>query len=127
MSDPIPGSAAAPARGVEAGAALFAMGSVAAGFGVAACCALPAAFGALGLGGAWLLGVAYLAGPHRDVLLLAGLACLAGGAVLLRHRRAAAPACAPDGACASRPLFRHLTWGGLALGAALLAMGYALA
>lgn len=52
-------SAEAPALDARAvGATILAVGGLAAAFGAAACCALPAGLGALGLGSAWLIGVA---------------------------------------------------------------------
>ncbi|MBW8269629.1 mercuric transporter MerT family protein [Caldovatus aquaticus] len=115
--------------GRETGAALLAAGGLAAAFGAAACCALPALPGALGLGGAWLFGLALLAGPHRTLLLAAAAVCLAGAALLLwrRRRTDAATACAPGAACPARPALRRLAAAGLLLGTVLLAPGYAYA
>lgn len=110
----------------EIGAALLAAGGLAAAFGVASCCALPMLLGPLGLGGAWLFGLAFLAAPHRAVLLTAAAACLAGGAFLLWRQRQAAVVCASGTEC-SRPAVRRLTAVGLALGAVLLVLGYSYA
>jgi len=124
LQDPSPARQARPSgtgAAREAGAALLAAGGLAAGFGAAACCALPAALGAFGLGSAWLFGLALLAGPHYDVLRLAGAACLLGAALLLCRPRGAA-ACAPGAGCTARPLLRFTTLFGLALGGGLLAL-----
>jgi hypothetical protein len=65
------------------GAMLFTLGGLAAGFGVASCCALPLLLTTIGVSTAWLGGVALLAAPHRGVLLAVGALCLTGGAALL--------------------------------------------
>ncbi len=107
------------------GPVLLTLAGLAAAFGVASCCALPLLLATLGLGTAWLGGVALLTAPHRPILLVAAALCLAGAAVLLwRQRRAAV--CAPGAVCA-RPAVRHLTLAGLLLGLALLTFGYAYA
>jgi len=49
----------------ETGALLLAIGGLAAAFGAASCCAIPMLLGSLGLGSAWLAGVAIVAAPHR--------------------------------------------------------------
>lgn len=109
----------------EKGAALLAAGGLVAAFGAASCCALPVLLGSLGLGSAWLFGLALLAAPHRAALLAAGVVCLAGGTLLLWRRRTAAAYCAPGPSCRSRTAVRRLTAGALALGAVLLIFGYA--
>jgi mercuric ion transport protein len=125
MADTIKAPAAAPPPG-GAAATLLTFGGLAAAFGAASCCALPLLFASLGLGTAWLGGIALLAAPHRGVLLAAAAVCLAGGAVLLWRQRAAAAACTPGTACA-RPAVRSMTVAGLLLGSVLLALGYAIA
>jgi mercuric ion transport protein len=122
MSDISVKSVPAPRPAGETGAALLAVGGIAAAFSAASCCALPMLLGSFGLGSAWLFGLALLAAPHRLILLAAAAACLAGGAALLWRRRAAA--CAPGTACSSNPALRHLTGVGLALGSVLLVLGY---
>ena len=79
-------------------------------------------FGSLGIGSAWLFGIALLAAPHRIALLAAAALFLVGaGAVLIRHRRAIA--CTRGGTCALRaatpPVLSVVT-----LGAALAIAGY---
>ncbi len=112
-----------PGRG--AGAVALTVGGIAAAFSVAACCGLPFLLATLGLGTAWLGGIALLAVPHRGFLLAAAAVCLAGGATLLWRQRAAS-VCAPGTVC-TRPAVRGLTMMGLLLGLALLYLGYAYA
>lgn len=126
MSDAIDETATArqPANG--SGAALFTLGGLAAAFGLASCCALPLLLTAIGVGTAWLGGVALLAAPHRGVLLIIGALCLAGGAGLLWRQQRAATTCGLNGACVP-PAIRALTLVGLLIGAGLLWAGYAYA
>lgn len=105
-----------------AGAVALTMGGLAAAFSVAACCGLPFLLATLGLGTAWLGGLALLAAPHRAFLLAAAAICLAGGAVLFLRQRIAA-VCAPRSVC-DRPVIRGVTMTGLLLGLALLYLGY---
>jgi mercuric ion transport protein len=77
--------------------ALAATGLLAA-FGVAACCALPVALGALGLSSAGLLAVALLVGPHQLYVLAVAAVCLLGAGLMMwrqhRARRCAETSCA---------------------------------
>jgi len=77
----------------------------------------------LGLGTAWLGGIALLAAPNRPFLLAASAVCLVSGTVLLWRQRTAS-ACA-SGAICSRPAIRGLTLMALLLGFVLLYLGYA--
>jgi mercuric ion transport protein len=108
----------------ESGALLLAAGGLAAAFGAASCCALPVLLGAIGLGGAWLGGIALLAGPYQPWLLLAAATCLPVAAGLLWRSRAAA--CLPGAACVRLGL-RLFTTITLALAAILALLGYAIA
>src|SRR5260370_42382772 len=81
----------------ENGALLLAAGGLAAAFGTASCCALPVLLGAIGLGGAWLGGIALLAGPYQPWLLLAAASRLPAAAGLLWRTRATA--CLPGPGC----------------------------
>jgi mercuric ion transport protein len=108
----------------ENGALLLAAGGLAAAFGAASCCALPVLLGAIGLGGAWLGGIALLAGPYQSWLLLAAATCLLVAGGLLWRSRAAA--CLPGAAC-GRPGLRLFTTITLALAAILTLLGYAIA
>jgi len=105
-----------------AGAVLLAAAGLGASFGVAACCALPFLLTGVGIGTAWLGGIALVAAPHRPLLMTASAICLVGGAVLLwrQHTRAV---CAPSSICA-RPAMRGLTLAGLLAGLVLLCLGY---
>ncbi len=106
-----------------ASAALFTFAGVAAAFGLASCCALPLLLTTLGLGTAWLGGVALLAAPHRALFLGLGALGLLAGAVLLWRQHQAAARCAPNGVC-TPPAIRALTLAGLVLGVGLLWAGY---
>ena len=112
------------ARG--SGAVLLTAGGLAAAFAVASCCGLPFIFATLGLGTAWLYGVAVLAAPHRVVLLAAAPICLVGGAVLLWRQRQLPASCVSGGVC-NKPAVRALTTVGLLAGFVLLYLGYAYA
>jgi mercuric ion transport protein len=110
----------APAR--DAGALLLAAGGLAAAFGAASCCALPLLLGSLGLGSAWLIGVAWIAAPHRLALLLAAMLCLVGaGGVFAWRRRVAA--CTPGMSC-RHPATTALLVCIMSLGAVLAVLGY---
>jgi len=111
----------APAR--DTGALLLAAGGVAAAFGAASCCALPLLLGALGLGSAWLVTVAWFAAPHRIALLAVAIACLASGGGVLLWRRYRTAACVPGAAC-GRPAITALVTGVLSLGAVLVVLGF---
>ncbi len=103
------------------GAVVLTAGGLLAGFAAAACCALPLLLGALGLGSAWLFGVAAVAAPHRTGILIVGGAALALAAVLWWRQRTAV--CEPGAWCA-KPGVRILTLIGLVIGVALLVAGY---
>ena len=94
-----------------------------AAFGLAACCALPMVLISLGLGTAWLGGVASIAAPNRALLLVFGALALAGGAILLWRQQRYAATCGPNGVC-TPPAARALTLVGLILGTVLLIAGY---
>jgi mercuric ion transport protein len=105
------------------GATLFAATGFAAAFGAASCCALPVLLGSLGLGSAWLVSLAFLAGPYRPVLLAAAIVCLVSGGGLLLRRHQHALACAPGAACGRSVVMRLIT-GVLSLGAVLTVLGF---
>ena len=107
----------------SSGASLLTLGGLAASFGLAACCALPLLLTTLGLGTAWLAGIATLAAPNRSLLLAVGALCLGGGAILLWRQQRHAASCGSNGIC-TPPLVRGLTLVGLLIGAALLYAGY---
>ena len=73
-------------------AALLTLSGLGAAFGLAACCALPFLFAGLGLGTAWLAGIAIFALYHRTAFIAVALIGLGGAAVLLwRQRRTIKP------------------------------------
>jgi mercuric ion transport protein len=78
----------------------------------------------VGIGSAWLAGIAMTALPYRAPLLGIGALCLVAGAVLLVRQQAVAARCAPGGPCTSLAT-RLITLTGLLIGAALLWLGYA--
>ena len=110
-------------RPAGSGAGLLTLGGLAAAFGLASCCALPLLLGTLGLGTAWLAGVAVFSVGHRGILLAIGAIGLIGGAGLLWRQQRAAATCGPDGVC-TPPAVRVLTLIGLLIGAGLLWAGY---
>lgn len=101
---------------------LATFGGVAGAFGVAACCALPLALAALGLGVGWLSGIALLASPYRAPLMLLSAGSLAFALwQWTRMQRAAWRAGAGGG---SPGWIRMLLLALIAGGAALLIAGY---
>ena len=106
-----------------AGAGLLTLGGLAAAFGVAACCALPLLLISLGVGTAWLGGIASIAAPNRTLLLAFGALALTGGAILLWRQQRSAATCGPNGVC-TPPAVRVVTLVGLIVGAVLLFAGY---
>jgi mercuric ion transport protein len=115
-----------PARQTRSsGTVLLTLAGLAAAFGAASCCGLPLLLASLGLGSAWLAGLALFAAPHRLLLLVLGTAGLGAGAWLL-WRQARAGACAPGTWCAT-PAFRGTLLGGLIVGGLLLYLGIAYA
>ncbi|ODU20414.1 MAG: mercuric reductase [Sphingomonas sp. SCN 67-18] len=107
------------------GAALLTLGGIATAFGVAACCGLPIVLTGLGIGAAWLGGIAAVTGPYRDPLMLLSALSLAGGAFMLWRMRRTASAC-DDRICAPRWLTMSL-FIGLVTGVSMLWMGYSYA
>lgn len=103
--------------------ALLTAGGLAAAFAAAACCGLPFVLAGLGLGSAWLGGVALAAAPHR--LLLVGLAAIlmAAGAAALWWQSRRARSCRLEGVCA-QPATRLVILAGLLAGLVLLALGF---
>lgn len=103
----------------QAGAMMLAGGGFAAAFAAASCCALPLLLGGIGIGGAWLAGVARLAAPYQTALLVVASLCLGAGGALVWRRRAN---CAPGEVCA-RSVLQTLTTVTLSFGIFLLALG----
>lgn len=102
---------------------LTTLGVIAAAFGAAACCALPILLASLGIGTAWLGGIAGFTGPHQALLMAASTILLAISAVFLWRMQSRAQQCGPDGNCAP-PWVRIMLLIGLFIGALLLAAGY---
>ena len=71
---------------------MFTLGGLGASFGLAACCALPLYLSALGVGSAWLGGIAVLADGNRTAFTIVALVGLIGGAALLLLQRKTMPA-----------------------------------
>ena len=111
------------ARPKAAGSVVLTLGGLAAAFGVAACCALPLLMISLGLGTAWLGGIAAVAAPIRSLLLVFAALALAAGAILLWRQQSHAATCGPNGVC-TPPAVRALTLVGLIMGVVLLIAGY---
>ncbi len=105
------------------GAASLALAGIGAALGVASCCGLPILLASVGFGSAWLGGIAIVAFPYREPLLVIAALCLLGGAALLLRQQRAAARCGPNGACTPRWV-RVITLAGLLVGAALLWLGY---
>ena len=103
--------------------ALLTFAGLGAAFGLAACCALPMVLISLGLGTAWLGGIASIAAPNRALLLIFGAMALTGGAILLWRQQRHAVTCGPNGVC-TPPALRILTLVGLIVGVMLLVAGY---
>jgi mercuric ion transport protein len=104
----------------EAPAVLLALAVLVATFRVASCCGLPFGLATLGLGTAWLAGVALFAAPHLVFLLAAAAVYLAGGAVLPWRQRSAV-ACAQVRSARAR----GVTLIGLLIGFVPLYLAYA--
>ena len=102
---------------------LLTVAGLAAAFGVAACCALPLLLISLGLGTAWLGGVASFAEPNRNLLLMFAALTLGAGAFFLWRQQRHAARCGPNGIC-TPPALRLLTLAGLIVGVVLLIKGY---
>ena len=119
---PVEGRLPAPPPKTSA-TALLTLAGLGAAFGLAACCALPMVLISLGLGTAWLGGIASIASPNRALLLVVGALALAGGAILLWRQQRHAARCGPNGVC-TPPAVRLLTLVGLIIGVVLLIAGY---
>ena len=106
------------ADGRAKGAIAFLAGGYASALSAAACCGLPVLLASAGIGTAWLLPVARLAGPYADWLAITALALMAASLVLVLR---APRICSPGALCASLP-FRATMIAGLAGGGALLSI-----
>jgi mercuric ion transport protein len=106
------------ADGRSTGAVALWAGGMASAFSAAACCGLPVLLAGAGIGTAWLLPLARIAGPHADWLSLLALALLLASFVLVVRR----PKQCAAGALCARPAFRVGMLAALAGGAGLLAV-----
>lgn len=104
-------------------AGLLTLTGIAAAFGVAACCALPLLFASIGVGAAWLTGVALLAVPYRNALLILSALTLVAGAILLWRQQRFAMTCGHDTKCVPLSL-RIINLIALVIGGVLLWAGY---
>lgn len=122
-----------PAQGIASGsaetcAAVAAGGGLATAFGAAACCALPVLLGSVGLGSAWLAGLAVLAAPYQPLLLAIAAVGLGTAGILAVQAHRMRAATGPSGAaCRSGRLLRLFTVSAVVLGAVLLALSVAIA
>src|SRR5579863_7331501 len=111
-----------PKSARDGGALLLAAGGLVAAFGAASCCGLPLLLGAVGLSGAWLVAVAWIAAPYRLTLLIVAVFCFVGaGGVFIWRRRVAA--CRP-GVAGGRPVTTVLLAGAISVGLVLAIVGY---
>ena len=91
-------------KGAERSVAAFSIaGGLAALLSAAACCVIPLAFAAVGLGAG---GLAFLVPFHWPLTIAAALAVAAGWAFYLRKRRA----CARDSNCMTAPPSKVTFW-----------------
>jgi mercuric ion transport protein len=102
------------------GAFGFTIGGFGAAFALAACCALPMLLASIGLGGAWLFGIARIAAHHRLVFLAIAVVFLLAGAVALGRQI--------SGSCATgwcrHTAVRSVLAAALVGGLVLLVLGY---
>ena len=115
--------ASGPRTNPAISANLLTLTGIAAAFGVAACCALPLLFASFGIGAAWLTGVALLAVPYRNALLVLSALTLAAGAVLLWRQQRFAMTCGHGTKCVPLSV-RIINLIALVVGGVLLWAGY---
>ena len=101
---------------------IAAFGGTAAAFGVAACCALPFLLSGIGLSVGWLTGIALLASPHTEWLMIVSALSLAFAAWQWgQMQRTAMHATGPG---ASPRWLRLLLLIAIVAGMVLLVLGY---
>lgn len=106
---------------------LLSAGSLIAAVATSSCCFIPLGLVLLGLGGAWISKLTFLA-PYQPYFVAATAACLAGG-FFLSYRRPDRSACAESSACGSSravDITRVTLWSATILVAAALIFPYAL-
>lgn len=96
----------------ETRSAFFAGGGFLAAVAASACCVLPLALGALGVGGAWLSALTWLA-PYRTPIRILAILLLGAGFWMVYARRAPAIEGAACPAIPSRHITKALLWLGL--------------
>jgi mercuric ion transport protein len=96
----------------EVRGAFFAGGGLLAAIAASACCVLPLAFGALGLGGAWLSSLTAVA-PYRTPIRVLAIVLLGAGFWLVYARRTTAREGAACPTAPSQRLTKTLLWLGL--------------
>jgi mercuric ion transport protein len=96
--------------------ALLAAGGLLGALAASSCCIAPLALFSLGVSGAWIGNLTRLA-PYQPIFIALTLACLGGGAWLVR--RSSKAACAGGAACA-RPLPNRLVKTALVIAAVLV-------
>lgn len=106
--------------GRDAAKAALATTGLMAALGAAACCALPVALGALGIGSAALFGVAMLVGPYQRYVMIAAIVCLTAAAYIV-WRQSRARACGVAGPCA-RPALDWISRIAIVMALGLLAL-----
>ena len=104
------------------GAALLTLSGIGAAFGVAACCALPIMLATVGIGTAWLAGIASVTAPHRDIWIAISALSLLISAFMLWRVHQNAVRC--GGVAVSSPGWLRIALAaGLLAGTALLVAG----
>ena len=104
------------------GAALLTLSGIGAAFGVAACCALPIMLATVGIGTAWLAGIASVTAPHRDIWIAISALSLLISAFMLWRVHQNAVRC--GGVAVSSPRWLRIALAaGLLAGTALLVAG----
>jgi mercuric ion transport protein len=77
----------------------------------------------VGIGTAWLTGIALIAAPHRSAFIAIAAGSLIGGAALLGWQSRNAKVCSTGAICA-KPAARWMTGIGVLAGFILLYLGY---
>jgi mercuric ion transport protein len=95
---------------------MLALGGLLGALAAASCCIMPLVLFGLGVSGAWIGNLTQLA-PYQPIFIAASLACLGGGAWLIR--RESKRACTEGEACA-RPLPNRLVKAALIVAALLV-------
>ena len=100
------------------GAIAFVVSGIAAAFALAACCAIPFALAAAGIGASWLIPIVSASQPHAEILTAFSLAALAASVIMVWRPPTS---CRPNSLC-SRRGFRWAISGLATVGAILLVL-----